>query len=370
MALSSTQYKQENEALRMENKYLRDSKLALVQATADEIERLRRFITLLSNALRAAGYRNIHQFTNENDRNPPPRNPNRSPIKKKTEWKYKQKQNEKKKNSNNITSNWYSKDSISPKTSAAPALSSLVDPNNSTKPSKAPMSLKERMNALQVNVEKPRASVKIEALKAERNLHEVKVTTTSKDNIASLFAAKIEKQKKSAAAGGMPTGSKGKILKEALKNPEPEKAAEVVESLGLFVAKEKTPNYSKKGMEKEEKAEEEAPVLEVLNMNNNVMMKKMSAKEKENMENIICDSLVKNEDLKCVQMCNADVNDAFLEKILNKLAENREKHHVTELWLESNPIGDSGMKCLASFMATDDKIQIVKLYNNKKTIST
>eukprot|EP01083_Nonionella_stella_P163570 538773_1 len=139
----------------------------------------------------------------------------------------------------NITSNWYSKDSISPKTSAAPALSSLVDPNNSTKPSKAPMSLKERMNALQVNVEKPRASVKIEALKAERNLHEVKVTTTSKDNIASLFAAKIEKQKKSAAAGGMPTGSKGKILKEALKNPEPEKAAEVVESLGLFVAKEK-----------------------------------------------------------------------------------------------------------------------------------
>merc|ERR1712113_757114 len=100
------------------------------------------------------------------------------------------------------------------------------------------------------------------------------------------------------------------------------------------------------------------------------MMKKMSESEKNSMENIICDSLVKNTDLKQVQMCNADINDKFLKKILDKLSQNKDTHNIKELWLESNPIGDEGMKYLAEFLANDNKIEIIKLYNNKKTIST
>ena len=159
-----------------------------------------------------------------------------------------------------------------------------------------------------------------------------------------------------------------------IKNPKPENAAKVVDSLGLFVAMEKTPKFGKSSEEKEEKkeeqAEEKAEAKEVLNMNNNAMMKKMSDSEKENLQNLICEALVKNEELKQVQMCNADISDAFLAKILGKLAGSRAEHKVTELWLESNPIGDEGMKCLAEFIAADDRIQIVKLFNNKKTIST
>jgi len=241
--------------------------------------------------------------------------------------------------------------------------------NNSGNAAKRPLSLKERMNALHEAKEQSTTSEKVEALKSARGLDEVKVTTTSKSNIASLFAEKIEKQKKSSSAASM-TSSKGKILKEALTNPEPEKAAEVVESLGLFVAMEKTPDFKKKnGGDDDTKEEEEAP-LEVLNMNNNVMMKKMSEKEKENMENLICDSLIKNSELKQVQMCNADINDDFLIKILDKLAANEQQHSINELWLESNPIGDKGMSALAKFIANDAKVSIIKLYSNKKTIST
>ena len=60
----------------------------------------------------------------------------------------------------------------------------------------------------------------------------------------------------------------------------------------------------------------------------------------------------------------------FLGKILEKLAVHREEHNVKELWLESNPIGDEGMKSMARFIENDDRIETVKLFNNKKTIST
>merc|ERR1712130_616760 len=69
-------------------------------------------------------------------------------------------------------------------------------------------------------------------------------------------------------------------------------------------------------------------------------------------------------------MCNADVNDAFLTKILKTLTENQERHGIKELWLESNPIGDDGMKELAQFITDDHRVTVIKLYNNKKTIST
>jgi len=161
------------------------------------------------------------------------------------------------------------------------------------------------------------------------------------------------------------TGSKGKMLKEALSNPEPENAVKVMESLGLFMAKEKGPNFEHK-----EEVKEEEERLEVLNMNNNAMMSKMSDTERGNMEDLIVNAMVKQEGLQQVQMCNANVNDHFLGKILAKLSDHREDHQVKELWMESNPIGDEGMKQLAQFMESDDRIETVKLYNNKKTIST
>eukprot|EP01083_Nonionella_stella_P058293 152728_1 len=120
------------------------------------------------------------------------------------------------------------------------------------------MSLKERMSALESTKKESHVSDKIEALKAQRDVHAVKGSSiSSKDKIAGLFADKIEKQKKSAASSAV-SGSKGKMLKEALKNPEPEKAAEIVQELGLFVAMEKKPDYRKNKADNENdcKAEE------------------------------------------------------------------------------------------------------------------
>merc|ERR1712154_215772 len=75
------------------------------------------------------------------------------------------------------------------------------------------------------------------------------------------------------------------------------------------------------------------------------------------------------EGLSQVSMCNANVGDGFLGKLLDKLSES-EENGVTELWLESNPIGDEGIKRLAGFLESDTRIEVVKMYNNKKTIST
>ena len=69
-------------------------------------------------------------------------------------------------------------------------------------------------------------------------------------------------------------------------------------------------------------------------------------------------------------MCNAMMTDRVLAKILRHLAAHRAGHNVKALWFESNPIGDGGMKQLAQFMETDDRIEVIKLWNNKKTIST
>ena len=231
-----------------------------------------------------------------------------------------------------------------------------------------PKSLKERMKALEQNQNK--VNTKIDTLKAERHLESVKVTASSKEQISSLFADKLEKQKKAVNATGV-TAAKSKILKKALSNPDEADSAAVIQSLGLLVPRDRPLRKSKSKQRSifEEEDQSEVP-LEVLNMNNNPMMRTMSAAEKENMEDLLCHSLVNTPDLYQVQMCNADVNDAFLTKILKTLTENQERHGIKELWLESNPIGDDGMKELAQFITDDHRVTVIKLYNNKKTIST
>merc|ERR1712129_524296 len=194
----------------------------------------------------------------------------------------------------------------------------------------------------------------------------IQVSAEQKERAKKLLLEHVEKQKKGDVAAGA-SASKGKILKEALKNPpKPEQSTEIIQQLGLFTAMPKTPKF---GKNREENVKEE-DAMSVLNMNNNAMMNKMTENEKENMQNIVCDALIKTEELKQVQMCNAGLDDTFLTKILDKLSKNKSEHNVTELWLESNPIGDEGMQALAEFMRNDDKICVVKLYNNKKTIST
>ena len=103
-------FKHENEMLRSENERLRDSKLALIIATSQEIERLRQFIHLLAKALRGSGFtrNNIRQIERSVKSSSSSNNKNHS-IKRKapSEWSYK-----KKKPKNNIKSDWYSKESI------------------------------------------------------------------------------------------------------------------------------------------------------------------------------------------------------------------------------------------------------------------
>merc|ERR1712032_139974 len=53
------------------------------------------------------------------------------------------------------------------------------------------------------------------------------------------------------------------------------------------------------------------------------------------------------------------------------LVENKDCLIMTELWLESNRIGDDGMKSLCQLIECNlDSLRVIKLYNNKKDVST
>jgi len=96
------QLKAENEALQMENQYLRESKMALIQATAMEMERLRQFVSLLANALRGQGF--TPQSIKQIERSVRSKNPALTKKKEATEWKWKQKLEQQQKQTNNKTS--------------------------------------------------------------------------------------------------------------------------------------------------------------------------------------------------------------------------------------------------------------------------
>merc|ERR1712129_351917 len=94
----------------------------------------------------------------------------------------------------------------------------------------------------------------------------IQVSAEQKERAKKLLLEHVEKQKKGDVAAGA-SASKGKILKEALKNPpKPEQSTEIIQQLGLFTAMPKTPKF---GKNKNQKEKEEEEAMSVLNMNNN-----------------------------------------------------------------------------------------------------
>merc|ERR1712060_122156 len=65
------------------------------------------------------------------------------------------------------------------------------------------------------------------------------------------------------------------------------------------------------------------------------------------------------------------IEDKMMIEFVKIIVENQEKARFNELWLESNRIGDDGMKALCQLIECNlECLSIIKLYNNKTSIST
>ncbi|ETO10337.1 hypothetical protein RFI_27041, partial [Reticulomyxa filosa] len=130
------------------------------------------------------------------------------------------------------------------------------------------------------------------------------------------------------------------------------------------------------------------------NMNNQDIMVEVSSKNRGLLQSIIARAIVDCKSLQFVKMCNALVDDVFLEKvsslflyvylyvyakkkkkstyiICNELSSWRaQDSNICELWLDSNVIGDAGIQHLSRFIATNSQITAIKLQCNKCNIHT
>ncbi|ETO33704.1 hypothetical protein RFI_03397 [Reticulomyxa filosa] len=108
-------------------------------------------------------------------------------------------------------------------------------------------------------------------------------------------------------------------------------------------------------------------------MNNNNMLGKLTEEQRDKMQELISYALIDREQMKVAQLCNANVDDNFLKKICDTILSEKGQSpdcHLEELWLESNPISSDGISYLANFIRKDKKIRVLKLFGNKKDIST
>ena len=112
-----------------------------------------------------------------------------------------------------------------------------------------------------------------------------------------------------------------------------------------------------------------------LNMNNNTIMNRLLNEQKNKLISLIAYSIIDNRDknkiIDKVLMCNASINDKLINKFINILCNNKQDINIKELWLESNPIGNDGINDLCKLIELNlDCLIVIKLYNNKKDIST
>ena len=152
--------------------------------------------------------------------------------------------------------------------------------------------------------------------------------------------------------------AKKRTMNDLLKEATKEDARNITNGMGLILSE-----YDHK----------EKRDLNILNMNNNNIMTRLLDEQRKKLMSLIAYSIVdKNGDqIERVTMCNAGIEDKLMTELMQILIQNAHNLHITELWLESNRIGNDGMNELCNLIELNlDCLQVIKLYNNKKDVST
>eukprot|EP01083_Nonionella_stella_P310368 1102414_1 len=180
------------------------------------------------------------------------------------------------------------------------------------------------------------------------------------------------------------TGKKKKLtVNELLKNAAKEDSGDIVSGMGLIVEEFDTKmkrnictlnmnnNNMMTRLTEEQKMKRN---ICTLNMNNNNMMTRLTEEQKLKLVYLIGHSMVNSDNNKGIHrltMCNAGIEDKTMVELMRVLVENKDGLVLNELWLESNKIGDDGMMSLCRLIECNvECLTVIKLYNNKKDVST
>eukprot|EP01083_Nonionella_stella_P159332 519661_1 len=210
-----------------------------------------------------------------------------------------------------------------------------------------------------------------------------------KKSIGALFTKHIV-DAKAMKAKGIVGGQDGMVanvvntkkLKDRLKNEEEaiRHAVDIVKDLGFLKHIKDNEIYSRiyikrRGMDcDDDEKGQTADDYDLFDMNNIDILRSFHGKSRETLSKVICTAIVRIPKIEIVEMCNADINDAFVEMLveyLNQYYMKRREAKITILSLQSNPIADRGMLSLSKLIRMNHgALNTVKLQNNRRDIST
>merc|ERR1712228_867523 len=247
------------------------------------------------------------------------------------------------------------------------------------------MSHKDRMKLYEKDLSDvaEKEKQRIQKHKEERGGYSgVQVSVEQKERAKKLLQERVEKQKKGDIAGDemggivlsadvtnniVLNGDENKtVTKKQKKRTLNGLLKDATESDGTAIVSGM--NLIQKEFDHKEKKD-----LSILNMNNNNMMTRLTDEQKLKFMSLVGHSVVdsKSDTIERVTMCNTGIEDNMMIEFMKIMIENKEKMRMNELWLESNRIGDSGMKALCQLIECNlECLKIIKLYNNKKDVST
>ena len=211
----------------------------------------------------------------------------------------------------------------------------------------------------------------------------IQVSAEQKERARKLLEERVEKQKKGGNTAGDDVGGivlSGDVTNDIVLNGDDGQAATkkpkkrtMNELLRDATESDGTAIVSGMNLIQSEYDHKEKKDLSVLNMNNNNMMTKLTDEQKLKFINSVAHSVVdsKSDTMERVTMCNTGIEDKMMIEFMKVLVENKDKVRMNELWLESNRIGDDGMKALCELIECNlECLRVIKLYNNKRDVST
>ena len=197
----------------------------------------------------------------------------------------------------------------------------------------------------------------IGALKEEEEKEELQLDSLQKDRARKLLQERVEDQQQNALNAG--PEQKKQTLSEMLNESTKEDAISIIHSMNCIK------------FEYDKKLKRDTYNLDLTN--NSVLRRLTDVQRKKFMfllAHCICDSSGQQK-VEKVRMSNMNIDDKVFPDFMAVIVDNVEHFGVEEWALESNKIGNEGMKMFAAFLEmSPPTLEEVKMYNNKTSVST
>jgi len=198
----------------------------------------------------------------------------------------------------------------------------------------------------------------IAVMKKEEKEEEVQLGKVGKDRAQKLMEERIKHQQQNSLNAPSDGGPK-KTMAEMLKESTKADAMNIIHGMGCLK------------FEWDKKLKRDTYTLDLTN--NTVLRRLLDSNRKQFMfllAHTLCDDSG-GQKVEKVRMSNKGITDKLFPEFMKIMVENIEHFAAEELTLESNKIGNEGMKMLALFLEKNPRtLREIKMYNNKDNVST